>query len=113
MLLCPDQSCGPSGRGPAGTPPFIVLSKAPCRVIGHAHIIGSVRAFEDVAEEHAVVGAPRLAQPNGLARDKVRTERELWRRGESNPRPKRLTVRSLHAYPVRFLLSPTALRNEQ
>jgi len=36
-----------------------------------------------------------------------------WRRGESNPRPKSLTVRSLHAYLVRFLLSPTVLRNEQ
>ena len=36
-----------------------------------------------------------------------------WRRGESNPRPKSLTLERLHAYPVHFKLSPTALRNEQ
>jgi hypothetical protein len=35
-------------------------------------------------------------------------KRKLWRRGESNPRPKSATARSLHAYRIRFV-SPTAL----
>jgi len=30
-------------------------------------------------------------------------KKEWWRRGESNPRPKRLTVRSLHVYPSSLL----------
>ena len=36
-----------------------------------------------------------------------------WRRGESNPRPKSFASESLHAYRVRFLHSPTTLRNVQ
>src|SRR5579884_2626645 len=36
-----------------------------------------------------------------------------WRRGESNPRPKSLTVESLHAYRVHLPLSPAALWNAQ
>src|SRR5208282_370628 len=31
------------------------------------------------------------------------SRRSWWRRGESNPRPKSLTVRSLHAYPSSLL----------
>ena len=34
---------------------------------------------------------------------------EWWRRGESNPRPKSLAIRRLHAYPIP-LVSPPALR---
>ena len=34
-----------------------------------------------------------------LSRVSVVISQNWWRRGESNPRPKRLTVRSLHVYP--------------
>ena len=50
--------------------------------------------------------------PVGSLRANVRFG-EFWRRGESNPRPRSPTVRSLHAYLVRFPLSLMALRNGQ
>src|SRR5438445_12893658 len=37
-----------------------------------------------------------------------RSVSKVWRRGESNPRPKSATARSLHAYRIRFI-SPDAL----
>src|ERR1039458_9080683 len=33
----------------------------------------------------------------------IQKQLKFWRRGGSNPRPKRLTVRSLHAYPSSLL----------
>jgi len=39
----------------------------------------------------------RLARQGGLAQDKIFAQRKVWRRGESNPRPKSATARSLHA----------------
>jgi len=53
-----------------------------------------------------VLGILRRAQ----ARLPQRGLREgKWRRGESNPRPRNLATRRLHAYPVP-MVSPEALR---
>jgi len=56
--------------------------------------------------------ARHIAELDGLygLTDNVLT---WWRRGESNPRPKSLTVESLHAYRVHLPLSPAALWNAQ
>src|SRR5690242_13555184 len=53
--------------------------------------------------------APALRSPEqpGSLRTRFR-ETKFWRRGESNPRPKSVTARSLHAYRIRFV-SPAAL----
>ena len=56
-----------------------------------------------------VIMYARISQLHAIENKKL----TWWRRGESNPRPKRLTVKSLHAYLVRSLLLPAALRNGQ
>ncbi len=111
-----------------------MLHKSPAQVVRGAHIrlVWARFTFEDVNVVHeARLRSRKCSESNpsiplrtqeacasweataGICLSASRDGR--WRRGESNPRPKSLTFRSLHAYLVRlgFRQRPSATSNHE
>jgi hypothetical protein len=107
--LCPGPFHGAALGGPVGSSPSVMVGQATRRVVAHASVVRTVGALHDVAEKYGEVWrqgkrvkkfAKRCICPSRSSGQILRSE--IWRRGESNPRPKSPAVGRLHAYLIRY-----------
>jgi len=88
MLLSPDQFHGTVCGSPVRPFALVVLLHAALWIIADADVVGVVGAEEDIAEEHCPSTRP-ARNPASSLRTNFGSAKVWWRRGESNPRPRR------------------------